>query len=355
MHNKEQSLRERDQNITNNWYIACLSHELSKTSPHSVLIYDKSYVLFRDEESKSVCLLNRCIHRATQLDSGTIKDGKISCPYHGWTYDKTGSVVNIPSEKPGSVPAKHLCSKPIPSHEQDGVIWVWMGQGTDPTAPPTWRFPHYEDSKWAKYFMITDFENEVVHLCENFMDVPHTVYVHKGWFRSKAATKVPMTVKSSDGKVLVTYDQVDDKIGGIFHWLLNPKGKSMKHTDEYTYPNITKVDYTFGDQYGFIINSQNTPVSNLKTKTYTYIAFRLALANTLIKPFISFYTRQVIEQDVDIMTNQGASFAIDPSTQFRSTDADELHIAIERLRHFGLESDEKVFSYADLKVKDFWI
>ncbi len=33
--------------------------------------------------------------------------------------------------------------------------------------------------------MITDFPNEVTNLAENFMDVPHTVYVHRGWFRDE--------------------------------------------------------------------------------------------------------------------------------------------------------------------------
>jgi hypothetical protein len=96
------------------------------------------------------------------------------------------------------------------------------------------------------------------------MDVPHTVYVHKGWFRNKAMKKVPMSVETKNARVLVTYKQESDKIGGFFHWLLNPKRKPMKHTDEYIYPNLTRVDYTFGEDYGFIINSQNTPVSTLK-------------------------------------------------------------------------------------------
>ena len=55
-----------------------------------------------------------------------------------------------------------------------------------PPGPPPFRFPSHELSSWNSYFMITDFENEVGNLAENFMDVPHTIFVHKGWFRKQS-------------------------------------------------------------------------------------------------------------------------------------------------------------------------
>lgn len=352
---QQDDLRSRDKNIVNNWYIACLTQELPKAKAISRTIYDKSYVLFRDEKGKATCLLNRCIHRLTQMHTGPVINGKLMCPYHGWTYDTEGNVTHIPSEGPKSQPKQHLCNKALPTYEQDGAVWVWMGEKAPNTETPPWRFPFYDDPKWVKYFMITDFNNEVTNLAENFMDVPHTVYVHKGWFRDKSMTKVPMSVETKNARVLVAYKQEKDKIGGLFHWLLNPKGAPMKHTDEYIYPNLTRVDYTFGDDYGFIINSQNTPVSTLKSRTYTYIAYRMAFGSSLVKPFIQFYTRQVIEQDVDIMEEQSRSLKIDPITNFRSTDADALHIAIERLRHWGKIGNEQLHTFEEKVEKDFWI
>ena len=86
-----------------------------------------------------------------------------------------------------------------------------MGRGAPKTEKPPFRFPHFEDRKWSHYFMKTNFENEVTHLAENFVDVPHTVFVHKGWFRNKADKKVPIKVESNDSSVLVTYDQKNAK------------------------------------------------------------------------------------------------------------------------------------------------
>lgn len=350
----QSDLKERDKNLINNWYIACLTRELGDDKPVTRTVYDKSYVLFRDKNKKPVCLLNRCLHRLTQMDTGRIIDGTLACPYHGWRYDNQGNVVEVPSEGPDQKPKK-MCSKPYPCVEQDGAIWIWVGDKEPTSETPPWRFPFANDPNWVSYFMITDFDNEVTNLCENFMDVPHTVYVHKGWFRNKAMIKVPMTVETKDARVLVTYDQKEDKIGGMFHWLLNPKGQEMKHTDEYIYPNLTRVDYTFGDEYGFIINSQNTPVSTLNSRVYTYIGYRIAFGSKLVKPFISYYTRQVIEQDVDIMHEQSRALAIDPTPNFRSTDADALHIEIEKIRQYGRSDSDLLYNYSNKVTKDFWI
>ena len=63
----------------------------------------------------------------------------------------------------------------------------------------------------------------------------------------------------------------------------------------------------------------------------------------------------VIEQDVDIMDEQGRSLAIDSTSNFSSTDADALHIAIERIRHYGKTDSEQLYKFQEKVEKDFWI
>jgi hypothetical protein len=103
-------------------------------------------------------------------------------------------------------------------------------------------------------------------------------------------------------------------------------------------PNITRVDYSFGEKNAFVISSQMSPESTLRTRVYTWISYRLQSfgpAAGLLKPFFRFYTRRVIQQDVDIMANQGANFARDMTCRFQHTDADVVHVAIEQLRAAG--------------------
>ena len=184
-----ESLEKRDGSLKENWYIACLASELGSRKPVSREIYDQSLVLFRDEKGKVHCLPNRCLHRNARLSEGVIlPGGKLGCPYHGWVYSGDGRVLEVPSRGPGSPPLS-LCHRSFPAIEQDGCVWIWMGS-QPPPGPPPFRFPSHELSSWNSYFMITDFENEVGNLAENFMDVPHTIFVHKGWFRDRKSTRL---------------------------------------------------------------------------------------------------------------------------------------------------------------------
>ncbi len=344
-------LSDRDGLIVRHWYIACLTEEL-KDKPIQCVVYEKPYVLYRNKSGQVICYPDRCLHRHALLSEGDCKDGQLTCPYHGWKYDAEGSVTNIPSEGPDYV-CKHKI-KSLPVIEQDGAIWIWT-QDEAPGEVKPWRFPKFDNSKWIHYFMVTDFENEVTNLAENFMDVPHTVFVHKGWFRNKGQTKVPMTVATKAGRVLVTYAQANDEIAPLLKPLMNPKGEPMVHTDEFIFPNITNVTYSYGTNYGVHINSQCTPVGPMKTRVYTYMAYKLAAFNHIIKPFIHYYTRQVILQDVVIMLNQGRSLQFDPKTTFRSTPADEVHKAIERLRSWGEKDLSQVYQYENETKAEFWL
>jgi phenylpropionate dioxygenase-like ring-hydroxylating dioxygenase large terminal subunit len=348
-----QSLRDRDGQLIENWYVVCLSEELAENKAIRRVIYDLPLVIFRDQDGRPTCLPDRCLHRAVKLSEGTCQNGTIRCPYHGWRYAANGKVIEIPSEGQCAV-ARDMTLKVKKCIEQDGVIWVWMGERQPSTDLPPWRFPKFDDKKWEHYFMITDFENEVTNLAENFMDVPHTIFVHDKWFRRSSQRKVPMQLDVSNGRVLVTYNQPSDSIGWTSR-VLNPNNAPMLHTDEFIFPNLTRVDYSFGDRHGFVINSQCTPISTMKTRVYTYICYRNGWLTKLLKPFFRFYTRVVIQQDVEIMKNQGSNLLEHDQAPFRSTDADEIHLAIEHLRSLGVRGDQKLFSFGKQREKEFWI
>jgi phenylpropionate dioxygenase-like ring-hydroxylating dioxygenase large terminal subunit len=335
--NEISTLRKRDGHLINNWYIACLASELS-SKPISRIIYDTRIVLFRSNNKIAVAMLDKCVHRHALLSEGNVEAGEIVCPYHGWKYDSSGNVTDVPSEGPDAIKGKR-CQQVFETMERDGVIWIWLGDKAEANKPTPWNFPHYIEKNWNHYYMVTDFNNEVTNLAENFMDVPHTVFVHKGWFRNKSLTKVPITVQSENGGVLVTYHQKKDQIGVLIKSLLNPKNEDMVHTDHFVFPNVTCVNYSFGSNYKYVINSEITPVSDMKCRVYTYIAYQLPYIGKILKPFIQFYTRQVIMQDVWIMDVQKTNLKLE-NNLFVSTPADEPHLQIERMRTVGIEGGD---------------
>src|SRR5262249_15004630 len=151
--------------------------------PIARVVLEQPLVLWRADGGRIVAMEDRCAHRNAPLSKGAVFDGALGCPYHGWVYNAEGRCIAVPSE--GERPPAVRCRVPaFAAREQHGLVWVWMGDGP-PTSDP-FPMPYWDTPGWGTYFMVTEFANEVTHLVENFMDVPHTTFVHRGWFRKRS-------------------------------------------------------------------------------------------------------------------------------------------------------------------------
>jgi phenylpropionate dioxygenase-like ring-hydroxylating dioxygenase large terminal subunit len=352
------TMRESSGLLKNYWYVAAQSQQVSAKKPIQRTILEERIVLYRKPDGKAVALSDRCLHRNAPLSAGEVFDGCIGCPYHGWTYDHTGKCINVPSEGcDGGVP-DGLALEAFPTLEQDGLLWVWMGGPDVPVDKKPFSMPFYRTPGWSRYYMETRFENGVTALVENFMDVPHTVFVHRGWFRSRSKKAVGMHVERTEDSVLVTYDQPDDVIG-FTKLLLNPKGLPMTHTDKFYMPNVTRVDYLFGEperpDTGFVITSQCTPVSAYESLVYTLISYNIGLFSEPLKRLMNVYTRRVIEQDVQIMKIHGNHLKAYGTRAYTSTPADYLHVHIEALRDHAESGGVGQKPEPRIDTTTFWI
>ena len=336
------------------WYAIAVSKELVFQKQVKRQVFEIPIVVWRSKNNTLTALLDRCCHRNAPLSEGKIINDCIVCPYHGWTYDKEGRCVKIPSEGPNVEKLPNQKVESFPVLEQDGLIWVWMGRNVPPDKEP-FPMPIIKKKGWSSYYMNTKFNNNVTDLVENFMDVPHTVYVHKGWFRDQKTLRVPMYVERTEDSVLVTYDQKDDSIGA-FNRMINPKRLPMVHTDKFYMPNVTRVDYVFGEEErGFIITSTCTPLAPFETSVYTLISYKFGWLNILAKLFLPWYTRRVIDQDVWIMDVHGKNIKTFQETSYNSTQADTLHLYIESLRNWAESGGEKSKPKPIRKEAEFWV
>lgn len=327
-------MRERSGRIAEAWYAVCRTQDLRPARPVGRTVMEEMLVLWRDGRGRPRAMKDRCLHRNALLSEGKVFDGCIGCPYHGWTYDAEGWLISVPSEgEEGGRPSDARRLETFSAVEKDGLVWVWLGRGTPQGAP--FDMPHYHEPGWRTYYMVTRFSNGVTHLVENFMDVPHTVFVHRGWFRRRKRQRIPTLVERTEHSVLVTYEQPKDAIG-FTERILNPQGQGMVHTDRFYMPNVTRVDYLFGNR-GFVITSTCTPITDYETEVFTLISFRLGhpVLNYLGLLALPPYTRKVIQQDVEIMANQGRSLRHHGGAQFSSTSADIIHEHIEALRDYA--------------------
>lgn len=352
------SMREQCGTLKNHWYVACQSQNLLADKPLSTMILETRLVLYRTSDGGVAVLRDRCAHRNQRLSLGQLDNDCLRCPYHGWTFDRSGECVNVPSEACDGKAFRHHGVEAFPVREQDGLVWVWMG-GPDclPNHEPM-VMPYLGKAGWDNFCQETDFATDVTQCVENYMDVPHTVWVHPGWFRRRQGIKVSCTVERTRDGVFVTHHPSSDSLG-FADRLINPRKDrpplALKHTDSFFMPGNTQVDYIWGDNAkGFSMISLTTPVTPALSKTYTVYSYRCGPLNLALKYLLPLYTRHVITQDVEMLNSQGASIR-DGGPQFKHTPVDAQHVFIESLREWAEGGEQGEPPVPMVREVEFWI
>ncbi|KAF1039563.1 MAG: Aminopyrrolnitrin oxygenase PrnD [Burkholderia lata] len=319
------------------WFVACTERELPRDKPLGVRILDTGIVLFRQRDGRIAALIDQCVHRGTRLSAGKVDRDTLVCPYHGWRYDGEGQVVHVPSidgTQPTGTPGRYpFRQRTLPVQLLDGLVWVYLGTG-DPSTRAIFRMPFCDVAPWQSYYMVNTFDGDIAMLAQNFMDVPHTVFVHDGIFRSSRGQAMEATVATTQDSVAVTYHDGDDKIGFCLDWLTNPDRVPLAHVDRFIAPNVTRCDYLWGERSGFLIVSQITPIDARRSRVYTYIAYRFRLPRWMLRalrPLLNLYTHLVIQQDVRIMRAHRQGLDNAPGFRPHNVRADIVHVAIDRL------------------------
>jgi phenylpropionate dioxygenase-like ring-hydroxylating dioxygenase large terminal subunit len=170
-------LNTRQKVLRDFWYAAMPTQKLAD-GPKPFRILGQDVVLFLDAEGAPAALEDRCCHRTAKLSKGWIKDGNIVCGYHGWEYDRTGKLVNIP-QFPFEQAVPNARAKSYPAKERYGYVWVCLGDplrdipDLPPDGDPSFRRIHQFDEKWNCGAM---------RMMENSFDNAHFAFVHKGTF-----------------------------------------------------------------------------------------------------------------------------------------------------------------------------
>ncbi|KAH6789100.1 Pheophorbide a oxygenase family protein with Rieske 2Fe-2S domain-containing protein [Perilla frutescens var. frutescens] len=164
--------------LKNFWYPVAFSADLKDDTMVPIDCFEEPWVLFRGKDGKPGCVRNSCAHRACPLDLGSVNEGRIQCPYHGWEYSTDGKCEKMPSTKLLNVKIKAL-----PCFEQEGMIWIWPGDD-----PPTANIPSLLPPSGFQIHAEIVMELPVEHglLLDNLLDLAHAPFTHtstfaKGW------------------------------------------------------------------------------------------------------------------------------------------------------------------------------
>ncbi|MBI3769715.1 MAG: Rieske 2Fe-2S domain-containing protein [Deltaproteobacteria bacterium] len=112
----------------NMWQCAGWSDEVTD-HPVGRTLLNRRIVMFRDANGTARTVGARCPHRGADLASGTVVDGCIECPFHGWRFDGDGQCVRVPSQPATVKIPPHARVPAFPLLERNGVLWVWMSAG----------------------------------------------------------------------------------------------------------------------------------------------------------------------------------------------------------------------------------
>ncbi len=316
------------------WYIAAESREV-KQKPVAIAACGQRIVLFRTDDGQVAALEDRCSHRNMALSLGKISSGCVECPYHGWKFDAAGRCAQIPSLGSSARLPNHGV-RAYPVRECDGYVWVYPGESIPESQP--FRFPHHAEKGWTSFRMRTRMQASVEACLENFLDCPHTVYVHQGWFRNHDTRQLSATVRSTQASVEVEF-QGEPITKSLVSRLFFPKGKQLRHTDRFLMPNISRVDYDFGPGRHFIITSQCTPLAEYETEVHTVITFSFGYIAPLVRLLLEPVCRKIIRQDVDILAAQTEQIRRLGGPQFCHVDTDLLGLKIQSMRRRAEQSE----------------
>jgi phenylpropionate dioxygenase-like ring-hydroxylating dioxygenase large terminal subunit len=159
------------------WY-ATVPVEKLREGPQPFTLLGEKIVLFLDAEGKPAALADRCCHRTARLSRGWCKDGHIICGYHGWEYDRTGKLVNVP-QFPFEQPLPDARAQAFHSDERYGYVWVALDEPLKPIPDlpeerdPGYRRIHQFDDRW---------NTAALRMMENSFDNAHFSFVHRGTF-----------------------------------------------------------------------------------------------------------------------------------------------------------------------------
>lgn len=146
--------------------------------PKAVKIMDEDLVVFRDKSGRVGCLELHCSHRGTSLEFGRISERGIQCCYHGWVFDVDGAILETPTESADSTLKERLFHGAYPTHEYNGLIFVYMGP---PEKKPV--FPIFDTYNVPGYRLVAGYPHIMpcnwLQLKENAADPMHIPILHQ--------------------------------------------------------------------------------------------------------------------------------------------------------------------------------
>lgn len=241
------------------WVPALLSEQVAVPdgAPVRVQLFGEKLVAFRDTDGKLGLIGEFCTHRKASLAFGRNEQCGLRCLYHGWKFDTSGNVVDMPSEPKESGFSQKVKHLAYPTREAGGFVWTYMG--------PAEHMPEFEPPPWmptpSARFAIAKVEVACnwAQIMEGQIDSAHSSSLHSS------------DMRPAKGDAAAKGD----------HWVRPSTDKN---------PRIVVQPTGYGMRYAAI----RRPITNANTHDYVRITTFVAPFFALIPPNITYNLATVI-------------------------------------------------------------
>ena len=257
------------------WWPLATQAELDTGKPLARSLHGLPLVLFRDVAGGPAALLDRCPHRHAPLSCGTLRQGELECPYHGWRFAADGRCTAVPGmdHEAGRKPLIASFSTRI-AH---GLVWICTHP--DDTTPEPVAPAVLDDVDG--FFMTDTVQCGIAEVAENFLDGFHTHFVHAGWIRrdSKRQT-VKASVHRLEAGVEARYSEEGLQSGLISSLLEGDREASM---GSFRLPGIAEIEYRGRRGLNLLVTAWLTPEDTDRLRIHARVATRRGLAPAWLK------------------------------------------------------------------------
>lgn len=231
--------------ILNTWYPLTWSRDIDRELT-SRKIVEQEVVLYRKTTGEVVAMEDACPHRLLPLSMGKLKGDAIECGYHGMTFDCAGKCVRVPGQE--MVPANAIV-KTYPTHENMGLVWIWMGDPALADKSKVFDLPQYHDANWsAVEGDALEISANYLSLADNLCDPAHVSFVHLSTLGNAASEDIPVHHEEHEGRLVTWRWIVDAPPIPLFAKYGNFKGNVDRwHYYHYYAPSIAIIDFGSAD------------------------------------------------------------------------------------------------------------
>ena len=206
---------------TRTWQMGCMETDIAEPGDYALYdVADQSLIIARQPDGSIKAFHNSCLHRGTKLRADDGRASSFKCPFHGWTWDLNGTLVDMPAE--WDFP--QIWGDPLASCLPEAKVATWAGfvfVNMDPAAEP---FETYADKLIEHFDAAFDYS-------ERFRVFHAVKEVPANW-------KVCMEAFSEAYHVIATHPEIVDFCGDT----------NSQYTVWEDSPHVTRFHNAFGIQ-----------------------------------------------------------------------------------------------------------